>query len=65
MKQYITTNNPEDVLRIIVTTFEEINKSLDTDKSELNWGRYRAMIELLRRLDIYEINRRGGRHATN
>lgn len=55
--KYKTPNKKQEVLRIIVNNFNEINKSLDTDKSDGNWGRYRAMIELLRQLEIYEINK--------
>lgn len=55
--KYRTTTKKEDILKAIVNTFNDVNKAYTEEKTDYNYGRYAAMIDLLRKVEIYEIKK--------
>jgi hypothetical protein len=54
MKKYRCSQKKEDIIRIISEEFEKVHKELDADHSPENYGRYKAYIDLLKKIVIYE-----------
>lgn len=54
MKKYRCSQKKEDIIRIISEEFERVNNDLNADHTPENYGRYRAFIDLLQKVTIYE-----------
>ena len=54
MKKYRCSQKKEDIIRIISEEFEKVKNDLEADHTPENYGRYRAFIDLLQKVTIYE-----------
>lgn len=57
--KYKSAMKKEEILEVIVNKFNRVNEKLKSDdRTERDYGEYIAIIDLLKEIEIYEVNER-------